>query len=696
MEEVLRIRELMGLKSFLKEGLYSLTKMLLKEDTGIGEIMNAFKTAFRKASVELTEEEKIYIRNLVDEYNARFADEYGNINFTGKIDNTLRSAILNIAEKEADEVLLDFWTGALKRVTRSNIGKEGLQAFPSLDDTMKELMQSEKVSDDLLDADGNALGLYDTLVYIFQKGGVRQSELPDSILSVLKDQLDYYRRVLPEYDPLKKYCDDVVDQIDEVQTGETKFLPEEDIAIIRNELPAIENNIKNPLDPIVIDVTDDFEIRFDEDDIGLGRTPESVRKEAINKVMDDMEKKCKVGFCKTMVAYWKKDNKKFQDMWSYIYKKLASGVKPTAQSRFYQNAPQALVDEYELILKEFGKRDTPFTPSDYIELGQEIYEKMKKSGELGWIGGAFTPFKDLGVFTSKDMLYRTLGYVTIGSDPFKGGWTLKGMWDRWWKMNLIWFPIVLTYNVIEAGKGSEDPTETNMDQFIDLLLSTAKDAAFLGLAPGPRLFFEGGISYTSKKLGGSKYVDFPTLVEFLNKQHGWTENQVYDNLINKGLVTTFRDSTPPYTKVSGATDIFAVANGKYEITSTNLLRNLFRPKVVFTPEGQLAPDPNKNKLAKIDKAARNEIQVLLKDDSWISDSIKINVLGNKVLDFDRQESGIDDVTGNQITILVYKMSSANGKNAEIFFKYDPWVAAGKPELASVENYNKYVKSKVIN
>jgi hypothetical protein len=694
MEEVLRIRELMGLKSFLKEGLYGLTKMLLKEETGIGEIMNAFKTAFRKASAELTEEEKIYIRNLVDEYNARFADEYGNINFTGKIDNTLRSAILNIAEKEADEVLLDFWTGALKRVTRSNIGKEGLQAFTSLDDTMKELMQSEKVSDDLLDADGNALGLYDTLVYIFQKGGVRQSELPDSILSVLKDQLDYYRRVLPEYDPLKKYCDDVVDQIDEVQTGETKFLPEEDIAIIRNELPAIENNIKNPMDPIVIDVTDDWTISLGSDDIGLGESPVAVRERAINAVMDDMEKKCKVGFCKTMVAYWKKDNKKFNDMWSYIYNKLNTNIKPKANARFNAQVPSALIDEYELILKEFGKKDTPFTPDDYIKLGEEIYEKMKKSGEMGVFGGVFTPFKDLGVFTSKDMLYRTLGYVTIGTDPFKGGWTFKGMWDRWWKMNLIWFPIVLTYNVVDAGKGSEDPTETGLDQFIGLLTSTAEDVAMLGFAPGPRLFLEGGISYINKKVGGSKYVDYPTLVDFLNKQHGWTENQVYDNLINKNLVKTYRDTTPPYTQISGATDIFAVANGKYEVVNKTLLGGLLKPKVIFTPEGQLAPDPNKNKLAKIDREARNEIKNLLADESWLSDSIAVNsVLKNKKIDFDRQESATEN--GTQVTILVYKITTTTDKKAELFLNYDSWVAAGKPELSSEENFNKYVKSKVI-
>jgi hypothetical protein len=225
-------------------------------------------------------------------------------------------------------------------------------------------------------------------------------------------------------------------------------------------------------------------------------------------------------------------------------------------------------------------------------------------------------------------------------------------------------------------------------------MSTAKDAAFLGLAPGPRLFFEGGISYINKKLGGSKYVDYPTLVEFLNKQHGWTENQVYDNLINKGLVTTFRDSTPPYTKVSGATDIYAIANGKYEITSTNLLKNLFKPKVVFTPEGQLAPDLNKNKLAKIDREARNEIKNLLADESWLSDSIAVNsVLKNKKIDFDRQESATEN--GTQVTILVYKITTTTDKKAELFLNYDSWVAAGKPELSSEGNFNKYVKSKVI-
>ena len=694
MEEVLRIRELMGLKSFLKEGLYGLTKMLLKEDTGIGELMLAFKTALRKAGGELTDNEKIYMSKLVDEYNARFADEYGFIDFTGKIDNQLRSVLTSVMEKETDDVLVNFWAGALQRVTRSNIGKEGIEHFPTLDDAMKEAMQSEKVSDDLINSDGQPLSVYDTLVFIFQKGGVRQTELPDSVLTLLKNQLDHYRGVLGETDPLKKYCDDVVDQIDEIQTGESKFLPEEDLTIIRNELPAIENNLKNPVSPYVADVTDDYTIDLGSgDDLGLGGSAVDKRKEAINAVMVDMEKKCKVGFCKTMVAYWKKDNKKFEDMWSYIYNKLSAGIKPKAQSRFNAEVSQNVIDEYQLILKEFGKQDTPFTPDDYIKLGEEIYKKMKDSGELGAFGGIFTPFRDMGVFTSKDMMYRTLGYIAIGSDPFKGGWAFKSMWDRWWKLNLIWFPVVLTYNIIETAKGSEDPTESGLDQFIDLILKTGEDTILLGFAPGPRVFIEGAMIYINQKTVGSKYVDFPTLVEYLNKQHGWTENQIYDNIINTGKVTTFRDTTPAYTKISGATDIYAVANGKYEIIVKNILKGLFSNKVTFTPEGASKPEPAKDKTAKIDREARNEIKKIIADDSFISDSIGKTLIGNKNVDFDRQETL--DENGTKSTLLIYKVVNSLDKKAEVTLNYDVWVAAGKPEIKTEENWNKYAKVKLL-
>ena len=225
------------------------------------------------------------------------------------------------------------------------------------------------------------------------------------------------------------------------------------------------------------------------------------------------------------------------------------------------------------------------------------------------------------------------------------------------------------------------------------MLSTAKDTALLGFAPGPRLFLEGAISFINEKTAGSKYVDYPTLIKYLNSQHGWTENQIYDNLINNGRVTTFRDATPAYTKISGATDVYAVANGKYEIVVKNFVKGLFSNKVTFTPEGATKPDPAKDKTAKIDREARTEIKKIIEDDSFISDSIGKNLVGSKKVDFDRQET-LDD-NGTKVTLLIYKVVNSLDKKAEVKLNYDAWVAAGKPELKTEENWNKYVIVKLL-
>lgn len=690
MEDIIRIREIMGLKTFLKEGLYGLTKMLLMESTPVGDYMNVLKSALKKNLQNLTEEEIEYLGKLVDEYNLRYGDEFGNLNFAGKIDNEIRTALKNVFDTQGDDMLSELLAGTARSIERSSVAKKGLEGVVTLDQAFQDILKNEKIVDTLMSSDGTLLGAYDMLVFFYQKGGVRNSTLPPELLIIIKDKLQGLAKELPDDNIVKNYMNDVIDQIDEVVEGEIKQFTEEEIQQIKNEIPNIKNSIDNPVDPVIIDVTDDWKIDLGSgEDIGTGIPPGTMREQAIEAVMRDMEKKCKVGFCKTMVAYWKKDNKRFNDMWSYIYQKLSTNIKPKAQSRFYAQAPQNLIDEYELILKEFGKKDTPFTPQDYISLGDEIYEKMRKSGELGVFGGVFTPLRDIGVFTSKDMMYRTLGYVTLGTDPFKGGWTFKGMWDRWWKMNLVWFPVVLIHNIIESGKGSDDPTETGLDQAINLIIETGEDVALLGFAPGPRIFLEGAMSYINKKAGGSKYVDYPTLVDFLNKRYGWTENQIYDNLINKNLVRTFRDSTPPYTQVSGATDIFAVANGKYEIINKTIIGGLIKPKVVFTPEGSLTPNVTTTKTAKIDKEARNEIKKIIGEESLISSSIKINLLKNKVIDFDKQESL--EEAGTTYTILVYKATNVQDKKAEIKLNYDLWVAAGKPELKSQENWDKYVK-----
>ena len=691
--EILKIKKLMGLTSKLNEGFYGTNKLLLMEETGYGEAMDIYKRLLRKTTQALSEEEKRYLKSLIDEYNARFADEAGSINFEGKMTPDIRLRLNGFLAAETSDMITNVFDGAIRRAERQLVSQNAIDQMKLANDFYEDIM-GRPISDDVLNADGSPISILDTLKFIYQKGGVRNSSLPLDFQTILRNELAAISPMLDEVTPVRKYVDDVIDQIDEIEDPSTvRLAPAEEIAVITNNISGIKNSLENPIEQVTLDLTDDWRISFDEDDLGLGRTPNEVRKQAIDAVMRDMESKCKVGFCKTMVAYYKKDSKKFNDMWAYIYQKLESGIKPVARAEFEAGAPAALINEYELILKQFEKLDTPLTPNDYIKLGEEIYTKMKETGQLGVFGGTFSPLtSDIRVFTSKDMLYRTLGYVTLGSDPFKGGWTFQGMWSRWWKMNLIWFPIIFTKNLIDAGKGSDDPTETALEQFGELLLNTAKNTALLGLAPGPRVFFEGAIYYMNQKMKGSKYVDYPTLVDYLNKQHGWTENQVYDNLINKGLVRTFRDRTPAYTQISGATDVYAVANGKYEIVNETYVGGIINPKIVFTPEGQLTPK-KEEKTAKIDREARTEIKELIANESFISDSIGLTLLKKKNIDFDRQET-VDD-GGTKVTILVYKAVNTQDAKAEISINYDAWIAAQKPEIKTEENFNKYVKIKLI-
>ena len=218
--EISRIHKLMGIKNHINESLIY-NKILLKEDTGIGDVMDIFKSIFKKGGVGLTENESKYLKNLVDEYNVRFPDS--KFEFVNGLDNLSFRKLSDFISKQSDEILNDFFGSLSKNIYRKEIGELGIKGFLSLDDAIKKAMQSEKVSDNLVNSEGQALGVYDALVYIFQKGGVRKTELPDNVLITLKDELKYLIKdpkklgSLSNDDPFKKYCNDILDQIDEYQ-----------------------------------------------------------------------------------------------------------------------------------------------------------------------------------------------------------------------------------------------------------------------------------------------------------------------------------------------------------------------------------------------------------------------------------------------------------------------------------------------
>ena len=69
------------------------------------------------------------------------------------------------------------------------------------------------------------------------------------------------------------------------------------------------------------------------------------------------------------------------------------------------------------------------------------------------------------------------------------------------------------------------------------------------------------------------------------------------------------------------------------------------------------------------------------------------MIGNKNVDFDRQETL--DENGTKSTLLIYKVVNSLDKKAEVTLNYDVWVAAGKPEIKTEENWNKYAKVKLL-
>jgi len=270
--EISRIHELMGIKTPINESLLH-NKILLKEGTGIGEIMDIYKSIFKKGAVELTEEESKYLRNLVDEYNLRFPNS--KIEFVNGLDNLSFRKLSDFITKQGDEILNDFFGSLSKNIYRKEISELGIKGFLSLDQAFRNLMKSEKIINGLTDSSGEVISIYDHINYIYQKGGIKNSDLPDSILTVLKDELEYLIKdpkklgTLSNDDPFKKYCSDIVSQIDETQNSTVaKVDPEIPLKVkeIQDTIPPNVNNIEDVPVNQTINKTDNVNINFKSDD----------------------------------------------------------------------------------------------------------------------------------------------------------------------------------------------------------------------------------------------------------------------------------------------------------------------------------------------------------------------------------------------------------------------------------------------
>lgn len=205
--EINRMRNLMGLKNSISESFLN-KKILLKEGNTIGQIMEELNVIFRKEFKDLTQEELENLSKLVDEYNSRFPDN--KIEFKNGLDNLGIKKLTNFISTEVTTVLDEFFNNTVTSIYRSGIADK---AFVSVDDAVKNIL---KTSDTTFITPEGALDTFGALSFIYQKGGVKNSEISREYLILIKDRLQGLSKELSPDNAFKKYMNDVVVQIDEV------------------------------------------------------------------------------------------------------------------------------------------------------------------------------------------------------------------------------------------------------------------------------------------------------------------------------------------------------------------------------------------------------------------------------------------------------------------------------------------------
>jgi hypothetical protein len=138
--EILRIKKLMGLKPTLKEGFYGLNKLLLNEETGYGEAMQIIKSLVKKTTQNLTDLEKKYLKQMIQEFNQKYGDEYGDLVDEGKMTDLIRTNLTKMLNEVSDNDTINFFSGVIQRITRDDLATTGLKSITTMDDAFKQLM----------------------------------------------------------------------------------------------------------------------------------------------------------------------------------------------------------------------------------------------------------------------------------------------------------------------------------------------------------------------------------------------------------------------------------------------------------------------------------------------------------------------------------------------------------------------------
>ena len=228
--EILRIKKLMGLKPTLKEGFYGLNKLLLNEETGYGAGMQVIKTLVKKTTQNLTDLEKKYLKGMIQEFNQKYGDEYDDLVDEGKMTDLIRTNLTKIINNLPENDVFRFFDNVITRVTRNDIATAGLNSVITLNDAFKKIMYQP--------INTNNSTFLDSLKYVYNKGGIKNSDLPEELINELEGKILSVIDEIPTDNPMGKYLLEIKNQIDEFRGNEKQ---------ISGDVKTNMNNLKTAL-----------------------------------------------------------------------------------------------------------------------------------------------------------------------------------------------------------------------------------------------------------------------------------------------------------------------------------------------------------------------------------------------------------------------------------------------------------------
>jgi len=700
--EILRIKKLMGLKPTLKEGFYGLNKLLLNEETGYGEGMQIIKTLVKKTTQNLTDLEKKYLKQMIEEFNQKYGDEYGDLVDEGKMTDLIRTNLTKMLNEVSDNDTINFFSGVIQRITRDDLATTGLKSITTMDDAFKQLMDGSMSNFSRTNPDGSVVdaSFLDSLRYIYREGSLRNADLPEELINELEGKVLGALDEIPADEPMAKYLLDLKDQIDEIRSGEGKLPTTEEITDITNNVSSIKTNLENPVTPRVIS-DPDVEIEIgngssiidDAEQTLGGQTAEEMDKNMRKAFVESMRKSCKSRFCSTMTAYYYGAPEKFNSMWEELLIQINDRLKVKISGDV-----DPLLDKELLALSErlkmlqSGKK--VFTRDDYIKIGEAVWKK--------WSSGSFLEKFSLGgLFGTKEQGFYTIARTFLGQDIYSGKFlTRNELIKRWALIN----GLVLTYHVgttlYEVSFGSDDPNKSDEEIIKDGIADIVEDGlSLLGGPPVWRLAIEAIGKTVELFMPSSTYVNEEDLVEWIKEDSktkhapGYTDLEVYDNVINNTGVTITYDSESktPSTVIKGITDPdFISYNGTYTQDKTGQ----YTYKLNFRPEGsKTATKQLKSK--GVDKAIIEQLESTIATNSALSDHIAPRVAGGifkshgKKIDYEKQFTQTTDKGTEELLVFSWK-AKIGGTESKFMFNYTTWKNDGALDLKDVVNWDKYV------